>query len=81
MCLTNTFVSVLPVGVVLQGEADDELPEKVLFCMTMNKMDLVEQLKATKDAVFLHTLLQQRQQQQQQQQQSEKVGEHRKEKG
>lgn len=28
------------IGVVLQGESEDELPERVLMCMTMSKMDL-----------------------------------------
>ena len=27
-------------GVVLQGEDESELPEKMLFCITQNKLDL-----------------------------------------
>lgn len=43
----NHFLFCYFVGVVIQGESTEELPERVLICMSMVKMQIREQVAVT----------------------------------
>lgn len=44
---TNNVLCVL--GVVIQGESEAELPERVLACITLNKIDIDATMKLEED--------------------------------
>lgn len=51
LCRTYAKNFSINLGVVIQGEKEDELPEQVLFCMTLIKMDMVKMAAHTAEAL------------------------------